>query len=83
MGVQLNEEELTMLLSDASDVDTLFSQEPNDDEFDALLSRFEVLNLELHNLLIYKATKGDKAIFLQQLNRLTMLKSEFINALNQ
>ncbi|MGB0859591.1 hypothetical protein [Pseudoalteromonas spongiae] len=80
MNMQLSREELTMLLSDSNHVDTVNVEQ--NDELSSLITRFEGLQLELHNLLCCNVEKGDKAALLQQLNRLTTLNDEFINELN-
>lgn len=78
--MQLSHEELTMLLSDSNHVNTVNVEQ--NDELSSLISRFEGLQLELHNLLCCNVEKGDKAELLEKLNRLTILNDEFINELN-
>ncbi len=78
--MQLSHEELTMLLGDNNHVDTMNVEQ--NDELSSLITRFEGLQLELHNLLCCNVEKGDKALLLQHLNRLTILNGEFINELN-
>ncbi|MEC8325300.1 MAG: hypothetical protein VX100_04155 [Pseudomonadota bacterium] len=80
MNMQLSREELSMLLGDSNYVDTMNVEQ--NDELSSLITRFEGLQLELHNLLCCSVEKGDKALLLQQLNRLTILNDEFINELN-
>ncbi len=78
--MQLSREELTMLLGDNNHVDTVNVEQ--NDELSSLITRFEGLQLELHNLLRCNVEKGDKGALLQHLNRLTILNDEFINELN-
>ena len=77
--MQLSREELTMLLGDNNQVDTVNVEQ--NDELSLIILRFEGLQLELHNLLCCNVEKGDKALLLQHLNRLTILNDEFINEL--
>ena len=88
MSLQLSQEELTMLLSDAKIVefpliDSSFNEGDVDYAFESIVSRYEMLKENTRAAMLTSMKKGDEATLEQQLNHLFQLNNEMLSEIKE
>lgn len=88
MSLQLSQEELTMLLSDAKIVkfpliDSSFHDGDVDYAFESIVSRYEMLKENTKATMLTSMKKGDEVALEQQLNHLFQLNNEMLSEIKE
>ena len=88
MSLQLSQDELTMLLSDAKIVefpiiDSSFNEGNVDNAFERIVSRYEMLKENTKAAMLTSMKKGDEAALEQQLNHLFQLNNEMLSEIKE
>ena len=88
MSLQLSQEELTMLLSDAKIVefpliDNSFNEGDVGNAFERIVSRYEKLKENTKAAMLTSMKKGDEAELEQQLNHLFHLNNEMLSEIKE